>query len=219
MKKITIVLAVTLLASLSYSPVFAKKQRDVKRSQQQAAMRERKLWKKRQAKMSPMEFKKIVQRNRFLEERAKFLANQVLDYEKYFTEIVPLRTIESYHDDHMQGILHDQASKQALQKRLLKDVKDMLLNDRVVMFKVQIGAYVAREFFGEVSEEDQSYAGIDQEKLGTMNKYTLGYFINYKKADQLKKELRAMGIKDAWVVAFKHGVRVPLSEVVDAIAD
>ena len=47
--------------------------------------------------------------------------------------------------------------------------------------------------------------------------YTLRHFRNYWQANSFKKELRAMGCKDAWVVAFKDGKRLPLKEVLQDV--
>ena len=44
-------------------------------------------------------------------------------------------------------------------------------------------------------------------------------FRDYWQADKFKKELRAMGLKDAFVVAFQDGARVPLKTVLPTVTE
>lgn len=87
---------------------------------------------------------------------------------------------------------------------------------RGIIFKVQIGAYRKRDL-NSVLEEQKSQEMFEQEQSEDINKYTLRYFRDYWKADAFKKELRAMGLKDAWIVAFQDGKRVPLKAVLKEV--
>ncbi len=81
-----------------------------------------------------------------------------------------------------------------------------------VLFKVQIGAFKEldlREFFGN----NENFSG-EVEEDGTM-KYTLGTFTDYWQADKFKKYLRKMGVKDAWIVAYKDGKRVDIKDALE----
>lgn len=81
-----------------------------------------------------------------------------------------------------------------------------------VLFKVQIGAFKEldlREFFGN----SENFSG-EVEEDGTM-KYTLGTFTDYWQADKFKKYLRKMGVKDAWIVAYKDGKRVDIKDALE----
>lgn len=80
-----------------------------------------------------------------------------------------------------------------------------------LVFKVQIGAFRNQDltaftnhpnFGGEAAED------------GT-HRYTLGAFTDYWQADTFKKYLRQMGVKDAWVVAYRHGERVAMREALE----
>jgi hypothetical protein len=83
-----------------------------------------------------------------------------------------------------------------------------MINDQVgIVFKVQIGAY--REI--TLSEDNSPEFG--SETVGDVNKYTIGVFTDYWKADTFKKYIREMGVKDAWIVAYKDGRRVNIEEV------
>ena len=50
-----------------------------------------------------------------------------------------------------------------------------------------------------------------------LQKFTIGVFRDYWEADTFKKYLREMGVKDAWVVSYKDGVRVPIKEVLEGV--
>ena len=85
-------------------------------------------------------------------------------------------------------------------------------NTKGLLYKVQIGAFKnfdLREYFNNT----ENFSGeIDAD--GTM-RYTLGVFKEYWEADKFKQFLRKMGVKGAWVVAFKDGVRVELKDALE----
>lgn len=82
-----------------------------------------------------------------------------------------------------------------------------------VVFKVQIGAYNQRQIPQDL---DQS-VNLDIEKTDGMDKVVLGQFREFERADALQKQLRAMGVENAWIVAYEDGTRVELGEVTDVI--
>jgi seryl-tRNA synthetase len=84
-----------------------------------------------------------------------------------------------------------------------------------VYFKVQIGAFKERD----ISENLDQSVNLDVEKEGGLDEIVLGQFRDYYQADSLQNHLRAMGVKDAWIVPYKDGKRVPLKEVLDTIRD
>lgn len=76
-------------------------------------------------------------------------------------------------------------------------------------FKIQIGAY-------EKTYIPENLAGDDMglESDGSLQKVLVGKFNDYQAAKELKKYIRNIGIKDAFIVAYRDGVRVDLDEVV-----
>ena len=85
-----------------------------------------------------------------------------------------------------------------------------------VIFKVQIGA--SRQYdLSDVLAGEKTQKFFEQEQLKGLNLYTLGHFKGYWKANKFKKALRAMGLKDAWIVAFRDGKRVPLEAVLKEV--
>ncbi|MCP4522407.1 MAG: Ezrin/radixin/moesin family protein [Cytophagales bacterium] len=85
-------------------------------------------------------------------------------------------------------------------------------NQKGIVFKVQIGAfkdYDLRKYAG-----NHSNFGVEIDADGTM-RYTLGQFKDYWQADTFKKYLRGMGVKGAWIVAYKDGKRANIKDVLE----
>ena len=57
----------------------------------------------------------------------------------------------------------------------------------------------------------------EQEDKGSLHIFTIRHFRNYWKADKFKKAIRKLGLKDAYIVCFVDGKRVPLKEVLDKV--
>ncbi len=83
-----------------------------------------------------------------------------------------------------------------------------------VVFKVQIGAFKNKDL-AKYFENNKNFSG-DVDADG-VKKYTLGYFNDYWEADNFKKYIREMGVKDAWIVAYKNGQRVNLRDVLEGL--
>lgn len=84
-----------------------------------------------------------------------------------------------------------------------------------VTYKVQIGAFKNKDltkYFGT----SKNFSG-EVDADGT-KKYTICFFKDYWEADNFKKYIREMGVKDAWVVAYKEGKRIPLKDALEGAA-
>ena len=62
----------------------------------------------------------------------------------------------------------------------------------------------------EVPEKLTNSANLETEKQDDLQKIVVGQFRDYQKADNLKNQLRAMGVEGAWIVSYKDGMRVPI---------
>jgi hypothetical protein len=88
-----------------------------------------------------------------------------------------------------------------------------------VVYKVQVGAFKNKDlskyfdnnpnFGGEAADKDKS----DPQRI------TIGIFRDYWEADTFKKYLREMGVKDAWIVPYKDGLRVEIKDVMEGVVD
>ncbi|MCX8112699.1 MAG: hypothetical protein N3E49_05840 [Bacteroidia bacterium] len=83
-----------------------------------------------------------------------------------------------------------------------------------LVFKVQIGAF--RLFDMRKYAQDNPF--FETEALGDINRYTVGRFRDLGLAEAFQKDLKRLGIKDAWIVPFKDGVRITMKEAKDLLA-
>lgn len=97
-------------------------------------------------------------------------------------------------------------------KKPVKVSKSPISMDGVV-FKVQIGAFEKKDM-SKFFDNNPMFSGEDENGL---QKITVGFFKDYWEADTFKKYLREMGVKDAWIVPFKDGKRVPIKDVLEGV--
>ncbi len=83
-----------------------------------------------------------------------------------------------------------------------KGGRNGLIPAKGLVYTVQLGSF--RDF----SLKNMSSSGITMDQQDGMNKYLLGSFRKEAQAEKFKQEIQAMGIKDAWVVAYKDGKRM-----------
>lgn len=200
MKKAVLALAVMLCCTLSYN------------ASAQLSKQEKKEWKKQMKSMDIESFKKLVEEKESLESQVASLNSQVNslqsranDAEKLNGEVKDLK-----------NQLQEAKAQLASQQEAMNNTDISSNSTRVakgVAFKVQIGAFrnknLAKYFDGNGS--------FDGEVDNATERYTLGTFTDYWEADKFKKYLREMGVKDAWIVAYKDGQRVPLKDVLEGV--
>lgn len=83
-------------------------------------------------------------------------------------------------------------------------------DERVPMgtiYRVQIGAFEKDK--NKIPSELDTTKDLTIEQSENYQKIVLGQFTSKTEADKLQKHLRKVGVKDAWVVVYKDGVRVP----------
>lgn len=83
-----------------------------------------------------------------------------------------------------------------------------------VIFKVQIGAFKNKDL-AKYFDNNPNFGG--EVKDGEPQKVTIGIFRDYWEADTFKKYMREMGVKDAWIVPYRDGVRVELKDVLEGV--
>ena len=92
---------------------------------------------------------------------------------------------------------------------------DNALDESGTWFKVQVGAFENIDM-SEYFKNNPNFSGEETEE--GLQRITLGRFRDYWEADRFKKTLRKMGVKEAWIVPYKEGVRVPLKEVLENLS-
>ena len=80
--------------------------------------------------------------------------------------------------------------------------------DTGVVFRVQVGAYKT----GGVPAKFNQYPDVYVESDGGLDKVMIGAYRDYNDARARLNQLKGEGYGSAWVVAYRNGVRVPLSE-------
>jgi uncharacterized coiled-coil protein SlyX len=83
-----------------------------------------------------------------------------------------------------------------------------------IVFKVQIGAFKNKNL-QKYFDNNPNLGG--EVKDGEPQKITLGIFRDYWEADQFKKYMREMGVKDAWIVPYRDGERVEIKDVLEGV--
>ncbi len=89
------------------------------------------------------------------------------------------------------------------------------LDESGTWFKVQVGAFENIDM-SEYFKNNPNFSG--EETEDGLQRITLGRFRDYWEADKFKKTLRKMGVKEAWIVPYKDGVRVPLKDVLENLS-
>lgn len=73
-----------------------------------------------------------------------------------------------------------------------------------LVFKVQVGDVSEAKLNGEIFSNTEGQYTVEKDEDGKL-KYTLGYFRSYEEANDFKTNLRKIGVKIAWIVAYKNG--------------
>ncbi len=143
----------------------------------------------RQIQNKDQEIEELTKRNRELQERIAELENQ-------------LRARQYSIDSLQSEMVRLKAAYEAEKKQARLDVMPGLV------FKVQIGAF--RLFDMRKYAQDNPF--FEAEALGDINRYTVGRFRDLALAEAFQKDIKRLGIKDAWIVPYKDGVRITMRE-------
>jgi vacuolar-type H+-ATPase subunit I/STV1 len=85
-----------------------------------------------------------------------------------------------------------------------------------VVFKVQVGAFKNKDL-QKYFDNNPNFGGEAGKEPTDPQKLTIGIFRDYWEADTFKKYMREMGVKDAWIVPYRDGVRVEIKDVLDGV--
>lgn len=183
----------------------------------QMSKKEKKQWKKRVKSLSPEQYKALLDENSSLKDQIRVLQQasnsedsklaekdqQISDYQ---TQLASLR---SELENAKRQVTEAQSRPAAAPAQQTGSVDDQ----RGVVFKVQIGAFKNKDL-SKYLDRGGEFQG---ESADGLKKYTLGIFRDYWEADTFKKYLREMGVKDAWIVSYKDGQRVPIKDVLEGV--
>ncbi len=200
MRLIIILLSLLSVVSLSYAqkkkggdPQKAAKKEWKKKAKQYVknplALKAREESFQRQIQNKDQEIEELTKQNRSLQARIQELEDQ-------------LRAKQYSIDSCQSEIVRLKAAYEAEKKQARLDVMPGLV------FKVQIGAF--RLFDMRKYAQDNPF--FEAEALGDINRYTVGRFRDLALAEAFQKDIKRLGIRDAWIVPFKEGVRITMKE-------
>jgi hypothetical protein len=119
----------------------------------------------------------------------------------------------SHQDPAKSTTAEKQSVEQPLVIRSVKSVPKLIPMDpklpEDLFFKVQIGAF-RHTISGDQFKGVHPLTG-ETTPQGFI-RYTAGMFTKFSAADKAKNDIHALGFKDAFVVAFFHGKRIPMNE-------
>ncbi|KEO72199.1 SPOR domain-containing protein [Anditalea andensis] len=175
----------------------------------QMTKQERRTWRKELRKMSPEDLKQIKAHEAEMKEKISALSGSISQLQKELQDKDNQLTALKNEITRLESAL--KTRNESLEK--FQEEKDQW--DRGVVFRVQIGAFKDYDFqdaFGSspnlIYEEDSHW-----------QKYVIGNFRFYDEANKLKKHLRRTGVRDAWIVPYEDGKRVPLKDVLDKVLE
>ena len=205
MKKLIPVLSILVMALISFN------------SYAQLSKAEKKEWKKK-----AKEYSKNPEALKTLVEESEALQGQVSSLKSENTQLKSRMNDKDAKVSELQDDLAKLRSDLSTARNQLKEAKtapqqpvssgSSPMIDGVV-FKVQIGAFRNKDL-SKYFENNENFGG---ENDGDLQKITLGQFRDYWEADTFKKYLREMGVKDAWIVPYKDGTRVPIKDVLEGV--
>lgn len=175
--------------------------------------KEKKEWKKRIKKLEPEQYKQLLDENKSLKGQVTSLKTELGNIDDRLAEKdEQILTYQSQIGDLREELSRLQ-SKQPTDNVASRSTGGGIDENKGLVFKVQIGAYGKKE---DLSKYDNS-SNFGVENSDDLQKFTIGVFRDYWEASTFKKYLREMGVKDAWVVSYKDGKRVPLKEVLEDV--
>ena len=170
-----------------------------------------KQWKKDKKKMAPDAFKELVESNERMKSQ---VSRMTADLEDARNQVDSKNDeIKSLKDQNQQ--LKSQITQMKNDKP--KGVPGFAIGNpnEGIVFKVQIGAFRNKDL-SKFLDNNPNFSG---EEDGGVRKYSIGIFRDYWEADAFKKYIREMGVKDAWIVAYKDGQRVEIKDVLEGAID
>ncbi|MBC7921945.1 MAG: Ezrin/radixin/moesin family protein [Ferruginibacter sp.] len=165
-------------------------------------------WKKKMSALDPMEYKRLVEENATVRAEMSEINSKVSGFQNEINaKNTELGQLKGQVEDLKKKTADEVASNVTSTGSAAKKA-----GAKGVVYKVQIGSFRNRDL-AKYLDNNPNFGG-DVDADGT-KKYTLGYFGDYWEADTFKKYLREMGVKDAWIVAYKNGQRVDIKDVLE----
>lgn len=198
MKRIVTILALALFVTAGFD---AAAQMDKK---------ERKEWKKRIKALEPEQYKNLIEENKSLKSQVSSLKNELSGVDDKLSDKDD--QIAQYQRQ-VAGLRDELADVNSRPVEPAQVDRGGIDESKGVVFKVQIGAYENKD----LNKFATNAKNFSQDEEGGVKKFTIGAFRDYWEADSFKKYLREMGVKDAFIVSYRDGQRVPIKDVLEGV--
>jgi cell division septation protein DedD len=198
MKKIFLAICIIILVAGTMNSAYA-----------QMSNKESKEWKKRKSKMSMNEFKAMFEENSALRGQVNSMKGQVSTLQSRISD-KDAKIAELTGEARKFEQMATAAQQPQVQNTPVRNTE----YDRGVVFRVQVGAFKNKDLSNYFQNNDNFGGETDENGV---QKITIGVFRDYWEADVFKKHLRQIGVKDAWIVPFKDGTRVPMKDVLEGV--
>jgi uncharacterized phage infection (PIP) family protein YhgE len=180
----------------------------------QLSKQEKKEWKKKAKEYAkaPDNLKQFTEDKQSADNQVAALNKRVTDLQRAMgekdTRIAELEDQLSQ----MRGQLNTARAELAKQKET-PQINPMDFS-RGVVFRVQVGAFKNKDL-AKYFDNNPNFGG--EVKDNEPQRVTIGIFRDYWEADQFKKYMREMGVKDAWIVPYRDGQRTEIKEVLESV--
>ncbi len=177
----------------------------------QLSKQEAKEWKRSKKAMSVEDYKNMIDQNTALQQQVNQMTAEISEAQ---SELQQKQEEVAILQGKVQNLEQDLAETGVID---VSSGEASTANTKVakgVLFKVQIGAFRNKDLSKYFGSSDNFGGEVDGD--GTQ-RYTLGNFTDYWQADKFKQYLREMGVKDAWIVPYKDGRRVPMKDVLEGV--
>lgn len=226
--KHTWIILLLLTAGMVFSPDASaqKKKKKGKKSKKGGSSdsgssdkKDKKIWAKKKKQMDPLKFRDMYNQYNALKSEGSKLNRQIKTLTK---QIEDSESIVASKDDQIAALRTKiQETKRDCEEAASSSggnnggSRDITAGGddytKGIVYKVQVGAFRLKGLQVHLDKPSKFW---EEDSDGT-KKYTIGYFRDYWEADKFKKYLRAMGVKDAWIVAYEDNQRKDIKDVID----
>src|SRR5690606_16175470 len=180
----------------------------------QLSKQEKKEWKKKAKEFSknPANLKQLTEDKEAAEGQLNALNDRLTQLQRQMaSKDSRIAELESQLADARAQVTSTRA--EMAQKDAAPDQNEMDYSKGVV-FKVQVGAFRNKDL-QKYFDNNPNLGG--EVKEGEPQRITIGIFRDYWEADEFKKYMREMGVKDAWIVPYRDGQRVEIKDVLEGV--
>lgn len=183
----------------------------------QLSKKERKEWKKKAKEFAknPASLKSLTEEKQTADNTVTDLSGKVTSLEASVNEKNAKVTELEDEVSQLRGQLSSTRAELA-QAKLTPAAPAPMDFSKGVVFRVQIGAFKNKDL-SKYFDNNPNFGGEAAKAEGEPQRVSIGVFRDYWEADQFKKYMRDMGVKDAWIVPFKDGQRVEIKDVLEGV--